>query len=217
MKKNQLITVNDVAITEQDFMQGIDNVLIQLHDTGDITYAANVLNGLDKVDNVAGHAKSKLLWGMNEWHKVNKPNEDFGDYVESVSTTKAITAHRYISVWNHIENLDIPKEIHSRPMRELVPIAKTLDQGYDIGKDGWRKINQCANDGELRDVLRKIKGKSERKSARVIKLDRKGSLWGWKDNKKYFLGYLNIEEAQKDIVIAEFIEKIKISSGIVEE
>ena len=137
--------------------------------------------------------------------------------MESVSNIKKVTVDRYVLVWRYVEDLTIPKEIAEQPMRNLVPIAKTLSQGYEISKAEWRKIDLCSNDGELRDVLRKIKGKDERKSARVIKVARDGSIYLWKNNVKKFLGFLNIKEAETDTDIAEAIEKIKVSTGMVTE
>lgn len=212
-----LITVNDQSITEKDFMQTIDNEIVYLHDTGDVNHVMKTITSLDSVDKVAGHAKAKLLWATDEWWKQNKADENFPDHVESTTTTKAVTVKRYVKVWKYVDDLTIPKEAAQRPMRELVPIASTLAQGYDISKDQWRKINLCANDRQLAEVLQKVKGKQPRKSARVIKLSRDGSLNLWKDNKKKFLGYLNLKEAETDKDIAEAIEKIKVSAGILEE
>lgn len=212
-----LITVNEQALTERDFMSSIDDVIDNLNNTGDLQGATKVLNNLDRLDNVTGHAKAKLLCGMNAWYVANNQGDEFSDYIESVSTTKKITVERYVLVWHLIEENYIPHTIAQRPMRDLVPIAKCIQQGYEIDKDGWRKINLCSNDGELRDVLRKIKGKAERKSAKVIKLSRDGSLFLWKNSVKKFLGFLNVKDAETDTDIAEEIEKIKDKIGAISE
>ena len=214
-----LITVDDKTLTERDFMASIDDVIEHLNKTGDLNKATSVLNDLDRLDNVTGHGKAKLLLGMYRWFESNVevPDEEFEDHIKSTTTTKAITAERYITVWSKVESGEIPKNISNRPMRDLVPIAKCLAQGYSIDAKGWAKINLCSNDGELRDVLRKIKGKAERKSARVIKLARDGSLYLWKKNVKKFLGYLNVEDAKTDPDISEEIEKIKDKIGAITE
>ena len=216
-----LITINNQPLSRHDFMSAIDDEIVRLHDTGDINRIMKVLTGLDDVEGITGHAKAKLLHASSEWFKQNRPNESFSDHVESVSSLKKITVERYVLVWGYVEDLVIPKEIAQRPMRDLVPISKTVQWAQlhdkELSKTEWRKIGLCAGDGELRDVLRQIKGKAERKSARIIKLSRDGSLNGWKDNKKYFIGFLNIKDAETDTVLAEFIEKIKISAGVIIE
>jgi len=211
-----LITINNQPLSKQDFFHAIDDEIIALHDTGDINRVMKVLNGLDAVEGITGHAKAKLLFASSEWFKQNKPDENFSDHVESTTNLKKVTVDRYVLVWKYVEDLTIPKDVSERPMRDLIPIAKTVSQGYDISKEQWKKIDLCSNDGELRDVLRKIKGTQPRKNARSIVLERDGSLQGYKDKKKYFLGFLNVKDAQNDVVIAEFIEKIKIGAGIIE-
>jgi hypothetical protein len=213
-----IAVIDGQVLSRKNFLDAIDQEIIHLHDTGDINQVMNVLNGLGAIEDVSGHAKAKLLYASSEWYKQNVPSENFADHVTSTTNIKSkTTVDRYITVWQYVEELVIPKQIAERPMRELVPIAKTLSQGYEISKEQWRKIDLCSNDGELRDILRTIKGKAERKNARVIKMSRDGSLYGWKGNKKYFIGYLNVKDAQDDIVLAEFIEKIKISAGVIEE
>jgi len=65
-------------------------------------------------------------------------------------------------------------------------------------KNRWKKIELCTNDRELGDVLRKIKGQGPRKSAKVIRLERDGSIYLWKNDVKKFVGFLNIKEAKDD-------------------
>jgi hypothetical protein len=216
-KKSTLAVIDGHELTERDFMSSIDNELVTLHDTGDVNRATKLLNMLDSLDTVSGHAKAKFLYGFNEWWGQNKPDENFGDHLESTTSTKAVTAKRYITVWRYVDDYTIPKEIAQRPMRELVPIANTLSQGFSISKDQWRKIGLCSNDRELGDVLRVIKGKQPRKSAKILRLERDGSLYLYKNDVKKFIGFLNIKDAQADKDVAEAIEKIKISAGIIEE
>lgn len=216
-----LIIINNRPLSKKDFMTAVDSEIFHLYETGDINRVMNVLNGMDEVDNVVGKGKACLLWAGSEWFKINEPDKDFIKHVGSTTTTKEVTAARYILTWQYVENYTIPKEISDvQPMRNLVPIAQTVKwaklHDKEISKAEWRKIDLASNDGELRDVLRKIKGKAEKKSARVLKIASDGSLYGWKDNQRYFLGYLVVTDAS-DSVTKEFVEKIKISASIIEE
>jgi hypothetical protein len=217
MSNKSLLVINNQPLSQKDFFSAIDDEIVNLHDTGDINHVMKVLNGLDDVEDITGKAKAKLLWASSEWFTLNKPTEDFTDHVISTTRIKKSMVDRYVPTWKYIEDCIIPKEIQVRPMRELVPIAMTLKQGYEISKEQWRKIGLCSNDRELDEVLRKVKGKQPRKNARIIKLGKDGSLWGWKNNERYFLGYLNVKEAEENEVIAEFIEKIKTSAGVIDE
>ena len=217
MNKKAIAVIDGMELTEKSFIDSIDNEIIHLHDTGDVNRATDLIKRLDALDTVSGHAKAKFLFGFNEWWKQNKSDENFADHIDSTTDTKPVTVRRYVQTWKYIEDYTIPKEIAQRPMRELVPIASHLAQGYDLSKEQWRKIKLSSTSSEVGAILRDAKGKPARKSARVIKLSRDGSLTGYKDNKKYFIGFLNIKEAESDLVLAEFIEKIKIGSGIIEE
>lgn len=200
----ELITINDQSFTEKDVFQGIDSVLIHLNDTGDFSKSIGIFNSLESLESVSGKAKAYLLWGMDRWFSVNKPDEDFGDHIESKSKkgTKRITVLRYVNVWEQIDQERIPKRIQDRPMRELVPIANMLAQGFEPTKAEWDKV-YLAQSGELGEVLSKIKGTKQRKSARKIMMERDGSIWLYKDDKpKKHLGFLNVEEADEDIVQA---------------
>ena len=213
-----LVMVNSNPITKKDILSAIDQEIITLHDSGNVQRVMSVLNGLSDIEAVSGHARAKLLYATSEWYKQEEPDKSFIDDVTSFTSMNKTVVDRYITVQKFIENHDIPKEIQDRPMRDLIPIAKTLAQGYDISKEQWRKIKNTTNDGELRDVLRQVKGKAERKSAKVLKLDRDGSLYLYvKGQPKKFIGYLNVDDAENDTAIAEEIEKIKIKCGIIEE
>ena len=208
MSKSELMVINGNVLTEKDIFASVDNYLIQLNDTGNLNEIMNVVNSLDKVDKVVGKAKARLLWGANEWYKINRPDSDFGDHVESTTTTKRVTVLRYVSVWEHIEQKNIPKHIQDRPMRELVPIANMLSQGTIPSKTEWAKIDLCSNSHELGEVLAKIKGRKQRKTARRIVMERDGHINLWKDDKKTYLGFLDVEEAKENKDVADAIEYI---------
>lgn len=210
----QLMVVNGTGLTERDMFSAIDGVLEDLNRNGNINQAIRVLNVLDGVDNVTGRAKSKLLWGMNEWNKKNQPTKDFINDVLSSSALKSRQkALEYINVWEQIEQECIPKKIQSRPMRELIPIGNMLAQGYEPSKSEWTKIDLASNDSDLREIIREIKGKPPRKSGQTIELDRDGSLYTWKANKRAYVGFLDLES--KDETVFKAIERIISGASII--
>lgn len=204
------------SITRTDFMKNMDEEIEHLYETGDVARATHLISSLDSLDNVAGHAKAKFLYGFHDWWQENKPDESFTDHIESFTSTRAVTVKRYVLVWRQIEQSVIPLAVAARPMRDLIPIAKCIAQGHEISKADWRKIELAANDGEIRDILRKIKGQEPRKSAKVIRLERDGTISLWVKDEKKFIGFLNVRDAETDKDISEVIEKIK-SIGMVEE
>lgn len=215
MKDTQLALIQGKALTESDVMSAIDGVIVQLHQTGNLSEATNVLNILDRIDNVTGHAKAKLLWGIWDWWRVERPNQDFGDHIESTTSTKAITAERYVGVWQHIESVNIPKKIQSRPMRDLIPIANMLSQGYEPSKEQWNEIQLASNNSEILDVIRTVKGKKPRKSGLKIYLEKDGTLNMWKNNQKTYVGWLDVEEAKSNPDLEQAIKRLVDSAQII--
>lgn len=207
-----LLQINEQTFTERDVMQGIDNVLVHLNDTGDLDSATKVLNSLDALTNVSGKAKAYLLWGMSRWHEQNKPEDDFGDYVESTSSTKRKTVIDYVNVWKQIDEEALPKAVQAKPMRELVPICNLLKQGFVPSKKEWGKIELASNPSELGEVIREIKGKKPRKSGMQITLERDGSLYVWKDDVREYVGFLADEPSE---LVQKAIERIIAGANIV--
>lgn len=209
-----LALVDGKVFSNKDMLEAIENTLIQLNDTGNFNQAVKVLNTLDKIDNVTGKAKAYLLWGMSEWSKINKPHENFFDTIESNSNTKSITAQRYVNVWQQIQDENIPKKVQARPMRDLIPVANMLAQGYEPTKKQWDEIELASNSSEILDVIREVKGKKPRKSGLKIYLERDGSLNLWKNNQKKYVGFLDVKEAS-DPDIAKAIERIVSGAQII--
>ena len=213
--ETQLALINGSALTERDMFSAIDGIVEELSQTGNIQKAVSVLNILDKIDNVTGHVKAKLLWNMSGWYKLNKPQDDFGDYIESTSSTKRITVDRYVNVWQQIEDENIPKKIQSRAMRDLVPISNMLAQGFEPSKKQWDEINLCSSASELGEVIRKVKGKKPRKSGMTIEMARDGSLYVWKDSQRSYVGFLDVKETDNDPNVAKAIERIILGAQII--
>lgn len=212
MKSSQLALIDGSALTEHDVMDAMHGVIVELHQTGDIEKTMHVLDVMDRIENTSGHAKAKLLWGMNEWWKeTNQSNiheMEFTDYVEQANKrNKKVTIDRYLTVQSCIEDLSIPKEFHTRPMRELVPIAKAIQQGYDIPKAVWNKLKIATGQSEIGAIIREdVKEKPLRKNARQLVLERDGSIVLWKKNTRKHLGYLAVDDVDTDVQEAiEFI------------
>ena len=213
---SQLALVNGSALTKRDVFDAVDSVIVQLNQTGDLDKAVGVIDILNDIDTVTGKAKAKLLWGMEIWFRQNRPTEDFADHI--LSTTKIQnrkTVLEYVNMWQQVEDEYIPKKIQERPMRDLVPIANMLAQGYEPSKKQWDEINLSTSSSELGDIIRKVKGKKARKSGMTIEMARDGSLYVWKNNKRSYVGFLDIKETDNDANVAKAIERIIIGAQII--
>lgn len=218
-KSSQLAFVNGDALTEQDVMSAIDDVILKLRQTNDDAEVVRVSNVMDKINKVSGLAKAKLLWGWEYWYKETgqeeKRGDVFEDMVESETGTKPITTKRYVLTWGYIEDLTIPKEVQERRMDDLVKISTALSQGYDFSKETWKKLARASNSSEVGEILREVKGKSARKNGIQLVLTRDGSVNLWKKDKKKFVAYLEVGSDDEDVQKA--VRRIIDNSGIQEK
>lgn len=215
-KETQLALVDGSALTEKDVMSSIDTVLQRLYETGNLTNAVKVVNIMDKIGEVSGKAKAKLLWGISQWWtetgQAEKRNDTFLDYMESETGSKSVTVGRYVNVWKYIENEDIPADVRERPMRDLIPIANALSQGHDFSKENWKKLARASNSSDVLDIIRTIKGKSPRKNGLQIVLGRDGSLNAYKDDQKYYIGFLEVGDDNE--IVQKVISRIVDGAGV---
>lgn len=211
------IFVNGTAITEMDAYAAVDNVLTDLEKTLDFQNVDTTIDTLLGLQRLSGKSLAKLLSGASKWWSTSSTTagKSFEDHMESRHGLKGVTINRYITVWDCIEMGEIPSDVAVRPMRELIPIAKTLAHGHKIEKKQWEKIVKATGLGEISDILRNIKNKPPRKSSTQIYMSRDGSLNAWKNNKKTFLGWLDMEAYQKNEDAKKAIDRILDSSGVI--
>ena len=215
-----LLNVDGKVLTRQSLLNKLDDVIVNLHQSGSDNEIKKAFTAMEEVNKVSGLAKAKLLYGWGNWYGItdqaNKHNEEFVDMVEGETGIKPITTRRYILAWSYIEDCTIPKEVQDRPMDDLVKIATTLDADYDITAENWKEIKRAANSAEVREILRKIKGQEPRKSSTRKVLSRNGSLDLYdSQGGKHFVG--NLEVKSDDELVQKFIRQLVQNLGVEEK
>jgi len=213
-KSSQLALVNGDALTETDVLDAVDSVIITLHETNDISKPTEVLNILDRINDVAGKAKARLLYGIHMWWLENGEG-NFTDYIKTQTKTSPVTADRYITVQTYVESGEIPEDVAVRPIRELVPIAKTLSHGHTISRKQFDKIVKANNPNEIQDILRSVKNKPPRKSSMQIYWESDGSLNVWQNGQKTFIGYLDKNVYETVDVAKKAINRLLDTAGVI--
>jgi len=199
------VFISGKAITEKDVLDAIDNVYQNLINSEDFQQVDQTIDTLLGLQRLSGKSLAKLLYMSKYWWIEHKENENFDDYMESRHGLKKVTIDRYITVWVNIIDGIIPPELASRPMRDLVPIAKALSQGYELTKDVIKRLVKATSNSEIGDILRNVKGKSARKGSRQIRWERDGSIYTWKNNVRKFCGWWDREAYENDVDVREAI------------
>lgn len=209
--------LNGNTITETDALDAVESVLRNLEKTSDLSQVDATLKSLLGMQKISGISLAKLLWGTKDWWAKNDMDKVTGDTFEDrmngIHRLKRIVIERYIALWDKYENGSIPDEIRARNIKDQIAISQTIEQGYEIDKKGWKRLEAASNNSEVLDILRDIKGKPPRKSMLKIYEERDGTLVGWDKDGRHVLGWLNVDEEDKP-VIHKGLERIRKNAGI---
>lgn len=212
------VFISGQAITEQDALNAIDVAIKALRDSNDIStidLAERTLFGLQRI---SGKALAKLLYEKKSWW--NETNQTsirqctFEDYEKSQHGLSSVLIDRYTVVWEKMQ--EFPIQLQERPIRDLIPIAKAVEQGYEISESQWNKLIKAASNSEVLHILREeVKGKTPRKSSMRILMERDGTLNVWKGSKKSFVGYVDVNS--KDDLVQKAISRLLSGAGVLKK
>jgi hypothetical protein len=206
--------INNTVITEQDALDTIESVINRLHKTKDLNTVDIAIDTLIGLQHISGKALAKLLWGTRQWWNKTKQEDVFEDYLQSRHGLRPITIQRYTLVWEKMQSDLIPAKVQTRVIRDLIPIAIALDNGYEFSKNTWRKLEFANNNAEVLTILREdVRKKPPRKSSMRIYMERDGTLNVWKDNKMSYVGYLDINNEDENT--KKSISRILTNAGII--
>lgn len=210
------VFISGKAISEQDAIEAVELAINELKRTNDletIDRAEDTLLGLQRI---SGKALAKLLYDKMVWWKDTEQSEtrqcSFEDYESSRHGLKSVVIDRYVVVWERMNMF--PEQFQLRPMRDLIPVAKALEQGYEIDAKMWKALIKATSNAEIVSLMRKVKGKPARKSSRRMTIERDGTikLWLGIGHEGKFLGYLDLKSKDEDVKQA--IARILNHSGI---
>lgn len=201
-------------------MDKIDEILKRSVKEKNVYLALNVCKELVAVGQVAGLALSKALYYIQKNWQRYKVDGDFDDIVYDYIGKHKHTVERYVKVWGMFDNAIVPldhvDELQQKNIRDLIPIANAIYQGYEIDAEQWEKIVDAPDFNTVAKVIREeVKEKPPRKGSLQLFLDREGTIWAYQDNHRYFVGSLEIHIDEEPIKQA--IERITKNAGILKQ
>lgn len=191
-------------------MQQIDQEFDTILATKDIHAALDKVTEYVGMVRMSGVALTKWLYRLHQHWADFGISDNFYDTVsERIGYTK-VTLDRYIAIWDMYENKTVPAaledKIMSKPLRQQVPIAIAVAQGYEMQENTWEEIADAPDAVALGKKLREIKGQNPRSSGLFITLKREGDIFVTSDKKQFYVGHLEIN-SPVDVVI-KAIERI---------
>jgi len=178
----------------------------------------NICRELKAVGQVAGIGLAKTLYQIKQnWENYDDVGDNFEETVADYAGIGISTVERYLRVWDMKEKRIVPEEledeIFNRNIKEIIPIANAVDQGYEIEDDEWEDLANSPDYNSVSSVVRDIKGKPPRKSALQITLDREGNLYAMKAGEVAYIGFLSLDEENE--VAQKAIARLISSGGII--
>ena len=206
--------IDGSTLTAVDVERAIDDVIIELNETGDVHGVNSALETLIGMSKFSVFYQCKILHGFSKWWiKTDQDSvrgDTFFDYVTSQhDLPNSLTIERYINLWEHYEKGSLIEEIKNRPLSEQIAIVAVVeDDRYEIKEDDWEELVDAANGTEIRRILRKIKGKEPTKGSYVLHLGRDGELYVWHQGQRVYWGQVKLPNGTTDPIEKRVIEKM---------
>lgn len=217
--------VDDVFFIESkvhsvyDYLDGIQNVIVQIADTGDFEIGANTLRSMSNIGHAIGISKAKLLHDMSVlWVESGRSLEDYYQYVIDFGhLSSPIIIGRYIDAWSAF--LKAPESLQNsfilHPMKNLNALGAAISQGYEPDEDDWEKLaNNTDNAAFLKTIREDVKKKPARKNSLTIYLEKNGDLIAWMSDERVYLGNL-VSATDGEVITQKALERIIKGSGII--
>lgn len=205
-----------VATDNNWMLDKVEQIIHEAIAEKDAHKALNLCKTLREISQLSGLGLAKAL------HLIYINWENFGmtDNFEAVAYEylglHKITVTNYVRIWGMFEDKVVP-EAHTEALmqhniKDLVPIANTIAQGYEIEDADWEELADAPDYSTVQIITRDIKGQPPRKNSLQLFLNPSGEIWAYQQDQRYLVGYLEVESKRETVVKA--IERIKKSAGI---
>ena len=222
--------VNDVIVggldsvmpldkAQKSLIEKVDAIIQDSVEQGNPDIAGTALNYLMGMSRISGLSLAKMIYTFKfQWKNFNR-RETFEEYLDDFSGVKKVTVKRYYKVWEMLVSGDIPKEYSEKlkllPIRCLIPVANMWSQGWEIASNQWLRLSNAPDPSTVNKIIREIKGKKPKAGSLQLQLAEDGTIYAWQDDKRYFVGSLNIKD--ENVIIQKAISRIMGDGKILEK
>jgi len=226
MSTDDLLTISgdfdqDLADNDDWLLHKVDEVIERARTEHNAYIALDNCKMLKSIIKTSGLGLAKLLYLIYHYWDEFGIEDNFEDVVYEYVGVHSHTVNRYVRVWGmHAENR-VPEEykqdILGKNIRDQIPIANALVQGYEITKEDWKNLAEAPDYNAVSQIiLEDVKESPGRKSALHIFLDGMGTIWAKKgDEPKKFVGSLEIHSDEESV--KQSIQRIIKNTGILEK
>lgn len=150
-----------------EILKKIDDIVYRSIDEQDPSIALSICAQLLNIGKISGLGLARGLYLIKtNWDKYNI-DATFEEVVYPQIGLHPHTIVRYLRIWEMLEH-DVPKEMvddmRQKNIKELVPIANAVAQGYEISEGDW---NTLADAPDLSTILSEIRDIKVSRRAKV--------------------------------------------------
>ena len=191
----------------------VDDLIQKALDQDDIDIVLVEINRMIEAKELVGKVLAKTLYLLNQnYYRFSISEQERVEDILGAINVKPDTMKRYLRVWKYMDEL--PQSFQDGSIRNIVPIANALDQGYDISDEHWEKLERASSLHEIQRIVTvDVKEAEPRKSGIHGYLNNgDGSLYCWCDGERGDVGYLDIHSTNE--AVQKFINRIVNNTGI---
>lgn len=199
-----------------DILSAFDTAINTAIENRDLDAAMGVCLKLVKAAKLSGLGLSRALFRLySDWEQFDT-GDNFTDTVSSYLGLCQQTVDNYIQVAMMLQVAPNREDLEQKNIRDLIPIAKAISQGYEIEDGQWTKLAEAEDFASISQIVRdEIKEAAPRKSGLQLSIDRDGSIWAFVQSERYFVGSLELKDDSS--VIQKACARIITSAGILKQ
>ena len=188
---------------QTDLLERVDAIIGQAVEDKNPDVAAGAMASLAGISRMSGLASAKFIYTFKfAWKNFPQSKvQSFEDYANDKLGYHKSTVKRYYNVWDMLVSHDIPKEyldkLKLQPIRCLISIATMWTQGVQVDSNQWMKLANAPDPSTVNKIIREIKKVEPKTGSIQIEMSEDGTLYAWQNDKRYFIGSLNVDDAQE--------------------
>lgn len=221
---NELLIIGqfdqDIDADDNWLLEKIDKVIDESLSKHDVYIALNTCKTLKSIIKTSGIGLAKLLYlTYYHWDEFGMTDE-FDEIVFDYVGLHRHTVDRYVRVWGMYAEDKIPKEfvqkIMHRNIKDQIPIANALVQGYSIPRETWEDLADAPDYNTVSQIIMEdVKQAEPRRNAMKLFLDERGTIWVKKGSEaRKFVG--SLETHSDEDIVKMAIQRIIRGSGMLE-
>jgi hypothetical protein len=219
---DEIILINSLdqslPIDDNWILDKVDEIVEESLQRGDVYYALNACRNVRQMAQLSGIALAKFFYLIKENWEEYGIGDNFNDTVADYVGVHPETVSKYMKIWKMHEGKLIPEKfseaIRQRNIKDQVPIATAVAQGYEMDEDDWQELSEASNFNEVSAKIREIKGKDPSRSSILIFISEDGQLYAQQEGETEFVGFLDLEG--EGLIKEKAIQRLIKGAGVMQ-